>query len=141
MYIGETELNIINLHHFVVPIGGRRNIITQVAPQYRCLGVHLLNDKKGNVVQSMHMANHGDPVGIMTAIFTQWLREDTECSWKKLIECMKRCDLTHFAQEMEVALGLTLQGNFKIIDVMHMILSQLYIFTSEVAIRTFIMWE
>ena len=63
------------------------------------------------MVQAMHMANVGDPVGIMTAIFTQWLREDTDCSWKKLIECMKRCDLTHFAQEMEVALGLAVQGN------------------------------
>ena len=62
------------------------------------------------MVQSMHMANFGDPVGIMTAIFTQWLREDTGCSWKKLIECMKRCDLTHFAQEMEFALGLVVQG-------------------------------
>ena len=63
------------------------------------------------MVQSLHMANSGDPVGIMTAIFTQWLREDTDCSWKKLTECMKRCDLTHFAQEMEVALGLAVQGN------------------------------
>ena len=62
------------------------------------------------MVQSIHMANSGDPVGIMTAIFTQWLREDTDCSWKKLIECMKRCDLTHFANEMEVALGLVVQG-------------------------------
>ena len=112
--IGETELDIINLHHFLVPIGGRRSIITLVAPQYRCLGAHLLNDKRGNVVQSMHMANLGDPVGIMTAIFTQWLREDTECSWKKLIECMKICDLTHIAQEMEVALGFAVQGNLRV---------------------------
>ena len=66
------------------------------------------------MVQSMHMANFGDPVGIMTAIFTQWLREDTDCSWKTLIECMKRCDLTHFAQEMEVALGLVVQGKSRL---------------------------
>ena len=59
----------------------------------------------------MHIANHGDPVGTMTAIFTQWLREDTKCSWKKLIECMKKCDMANFAREMEVALGLAIQGN------------------------------
>jgi hypothetical protein len=65
------------------------------------------------------MANSGDPVGIMTAIFTQWLREDTDCSWKKLIECMKRCDLTHFAREMEAALGLGVQGKSRLIFVIH----------------------
>ena len=90
------ELNIINLHHFVAPI-----------------------DKKGNVVQSMHMANQGDPVRIMTTILTQWLREDAKCSWKKLIECMKRCNMAHFAQEMEAALGLTLQGNSRLIIICH----------------------
>ena len=49
----------------------------------------------------------------MTAIFTQWLREDTKCSWKKLIECMKKCDMANFAREMEIALGLAVQGNFR----------------------------
>ena len=60
------------------------------------------------------MANSGDPLRIMTAIFIQWLREDTDCSWKKLIGCMKKCDLTHFAQEMEIALGLAVQGNSRL---------------------------
>ena len=63
------------------------------------------------MVQSLHMANLGDPVGTMTAIFTQWLRENTDCSWKKITESMKKCDLSNFAQEMEVALGLAVQGN------------------------------
>ena len=72
----------------------------------------MLNDKRGSAVQSIYTANLGDPVATMTAIFTQWLQQDAECSWKKLIKYMKRCDLTHFAREMEIALGLAAQGKF-----------------------------
>ena len=111
-FIGETEINIITLQHFLVPIGGKTSIIDLVAPQYRCLGHLLLDDKSGSEVQAITMANNGDPIGAMSAIFTKWLSKDTERSWKKLIECMKRCDLNHFAREMEAALGLAVQGSF-----------------------------
>ena len=110
-FVGEIEINIITLQDFLVPIGGTRSIIDLVAPQYRCLGALLLDDKRGNAIQSMHMANSGDPVATMRAIFCKWLGKDTKCSWKKLIQCMKKCDLNHYAINMEAALGLVVQGN------------------------------
>ena len=42
----------------------------------------------------------------MHKIFEKWVREDTQCSWQKLINCMKECELIVLAQQMEDALLL-----------------------------------
>ena len=109
-YIGvsillERELNLINLQHFPFPIGEQRNIIMLVAYQYRCLGTLLLNDKSGAHVEAIYKSTQ-KLEDTMYEIFCTWLREDVNCSWGKLIECLKKSKFGKLAGEMEAALGL-----------------------------------
>ena len=109
-YIGvsiflERELNLINLQHFPFPIGEQRNIIMLVAYRYRCLGTLLLNDKSGAHVEAIYKSTQ-KLEDTMHEIFCTWLREDVNCSWGKLIECLKKSKLGNLAREMEAALGL-----------------------------------
>ena len=46
----------------------------------------------------------------MREIFGKWLREDADHSWKKLIECLKRCDLNSIASDIEDSLGMSTQS-------------------------------
>ena len=47
------------------------------------------------------MDAHREPVAAMRMIFQKWVNTDTKCSWKKLILCLKTCDKSDLAQEIE----------------------------------------
>lgn len=106
MYIYSTvqKPNLINLQVFPLQIEGSRNIIARAAVQYKCIGTILLNDKDGSLVAGLTTSQQ--PQEIMRNIFEKWIRLDTECSWPKLIECMRQCELVVLAQEIEDALQL-----------------------------------
>ena len=40
----------------------------------------------------------------MYEIFYEWVRRDTEYSWQKLIECLRKCELGVLAKDIEDAL-------------------------------------
>ena len=98
--------NLLTLLHF--PYGtefeGDRNIISRVAPVFRCIGTWLLNDKNGSIVEGIHMTNSCVVKHTMHEIFYEWLQMDTECSWQKVIESLKISGLCVLAKNIEDAL-------------------------------------
>ena len=81
--------------------GGRLNIISRAAPQYWSIGIYLLDDRKCAAVKAIELSTHYKAEAAMQEIFTQWVNEDTKCSWEKLIECLKICKLSDLAKEIE----------------------------------------
>ena len=96
--------DLVNLQAFPFQIEGSRNIVARAASQYKCIGAILLNDKDGTLISGLTASS--DQKEIMHKIFEKWVREDTQCSWQKLINCMKECELIVLAQQMDDALQL-----------------------------------
>ena len=96
--------DLINLQSFPFDIEGSKNIIARVAVQYKCIGAVLLNDKDGTIIAGLTASN--EPRDITYNIFQKWVCEDTECSWPKLIKCMRQCELSALAKQIEDALQL-----------------------------------
>lgn len=80
-------------------------IIKRCSAFYAKIGHDLLNDTDGSIVKSLQNSSQ-DPDVIMHEIFGKWLREDADHSWKKLIECLRRCDLDTVARDIEAGLGM-----------------------------------
>ena len=93
--------DLVSLQDFPFSKKGPLNIISRAAAKYEAIGTYLLNDKHGNLVQNIQLGAHHQPVTAMRMIFQQWVKEDTECSWKKLIQCLKTCEKNCLAQEIE----------------------------------------
>ena len=104
VYFTVQKPNLMNLQVFPLQIKGSRNIIARAAVHYRSIGTILLKDKDGSQIAGLTTSQQ--PQEIMRNIFEKWIRLDTECSWPKLIECMRQCELGVLAQEMEDALQL-----------------------------------
>ena len=95
-----------SLQHFpyAKEFKGGRNIISRVATEYRCIGTQLLNDADGSIVKMIHMTTSQVVKDTMYEIFYEWVRRDTEYSWQKLIECLRKCELGVLAKDIEDAL-------------------------------------
>ena len=86
--------------------------ISRAAASYRKIGYYLLNDADGAIVKSLEKAH---PTDTLCEIFEQWLREDTDRSWGKLIDCLKDCGLGCLAEDVATALNLQPQPNMSCI--------------------------
>lgn len=82
------------------------DIIAQCSTHYQQIGNYLLHDRSGAIVESLELKRLSDPVKILRDIFGKWLREDRECSWEKLIECLRRFELNNITNDVEDALGI-----------------------------------
>ena len=91
--------------YFPCTIKGGKNIISRVAVRYRFLCTFLLKDEQGYRLANIDKQASYIPEDAMHIIFTWWLREDTECSWEKLISSLRKCELHVVAQDIEDALG------------------------------------
>ena len=80
---------------------GDINIIQQTAARYRDIGILLLNDRNGAIVDGIKESARGDPTAAVDMIYTQWIREDVDCSWKKLTQCFRDCSLNTLASDIE----------------------------------------
>ena len=83
-------------------------IIQQSAARYRDIGILLLNDRNGAIVDGIKESARGDPIAAVDMIYTQWIREDVDCSWKKLTQCFRDCGLNTPASTIEQHFGLPL---------------------------------
>ena len=90
-------------------------IVKQCSAYYTNIGHHLLNDKTGSIVRGIELSFQGAE-RILQEIFSQWMQEDVDHSWKKLTECLRRCDLNTIASDIEDALGLQVQSDTGLID-------------------------
>ena len=102
------ELSLLTLQHF--PDGANLNIIKQVAPHYRSVGTNLLHDKNGAIVSGIEQSTQRQPVETMFKIFSQWLCEDPDHSWGKLIHCLKQCDLHVLAEHLQNSMKTSMKG-------------------------------
>ena len=107
--LADQKPSLINLYAFPKFHEGKCNIVARAAPKYKCIGTILLKDKDGTIVSGLTASQQ--PRDVMHAIFEKWVQEDTECSWHKLTQCMRQCELTSLAQEIEDVLQLKSEGN------------------------------
>ena len=68
---------------------------------YRDVGTILLNDKSGARVHVFREAALGDPVEAVYKIYSHWVREDVDHSWRILAQCLRRCGLNVLASDIE----------------------------------------
>ena len=102
----------VNLHSFPFPNENEGiKIIERASKQYQAIGTHLLNDTHGIKVNNIQSKTNGN-IEAMREIFCQWLQEDAQCSWKKLLQCLRKCDCKSLADEIECTLGYEQEGNF-----------------------------
>ena len=85
----------------------------QTAARYRDIGILLLNDRNGAIVDGIEVSARGDPLVAVDMIYTKWIREDVDCSWKKLTQCFRDCGLNSLASDIEQHFGLTSQQQSK----------------------------
>ena len=94
--------NLILLPH---PNGGEDiKIIERASVECQKIGTMLLDDR--------HLSKTNDNEGAMHEIFRQWLREQPQCSWEKLIQCLQKCDCEKLASEIEYVLRKAQQSTF-----------------------------
>ena len=77
--------------------------------EYRSIGTQLLNDGDGSTVKRIHMTTSQVVKDTMHEIFYEWMRTDTECSWQKLIQCLRMCKLCVLAKDIDGALKQHIQ--------------------------------
>ena len=85
---------------------GVLKIMEQSAWKYRDIGTILLSDRSGARVRALREAALGDPVEAVYQIYSHWVREDVDYSWRKLAHCLRKCGLHVLASDIEKHFGL-----------------------------------
>ena len=81
-------------------------LLEESSMSYRDIGTFLLNDKSGAIVRGIAKTAQGDTVEAVTLIYEQWLQEDEDHTWEKLIQCFRDVQLNSLARELELHFGL-----------------------------------
>ena len=81
-------------------------IVEESACNYREIGTNLLNDKTGKIVSAIEKAADGVPEKALHTIYSRWITEDEDHSWRKLAQCLRDCDLNVLASNIEKHFGL-----------------------------------
>ena len=81
-------------------------ILERSADKYRDIGIVLLNDDTGVVVEAIREAAQDNPVVAVRKIYERWLGEDKDHSWKKLAKCFRDVQLNSLARDIEQHFGL-----------------------------------
>ena len=84
----------------------KRNIriLKETAAKYTEIGAILLKDDTGAIVSAIEQS---DRVATVTSIYQQWMQEDEDHSWKKLIQCFRDVELNSLARDLELHFRLT----------------------------------
>ena len=83
---------------------GDIRIVKKSAAKYKEIGTLLLRDDTGAIVGAIEQS---DRVTKVTSIYQQWIQEDEDHSWEKLIKCLRDVQLNSLARELELHFGLT----------------------------------
>ena len=84
---------------------GDIKIIEETAPHCRRIGTILLQDRRGNRLDSIEIDNPKTE-GRMWKVYQIWLEEDEFYSWETLCHCLRQCDLNNLAHRIEELVGL-----------------------------------
>jgi hypothetical protein len=79
-------------------------ILKESAGKYTQIGALLLRDDTGAIVSAIEQS---DRVGTVESIYRQWIQEDEDHSWEKLIQCFRDVQLNSLARDLELHFGLT----------------------------------
>ena len=80
---------------------GDINIMEESATKYRHIGVILLKDTNGTIVDGIEKSVRGEPLEAVHNIYARWMREDVDYSWRKLTQCFRECGLNVLARNIE----------------------------------------
>ena len=82
------------------------DIAAEIGPDYEKLGTLLLEDKKGNKVDSIEKSKHYIPVDITVEILKQWLQGKGRkpVMWQTLVKCLRDTNLNAVADDIESSL-------------------------------------
>ena len=94
------------LRHFPVT-NGYVDIAVEIGTNYEKFGTLLLEDKKGNKVDSIAKSKHYIPVDITVEILKQWLQGKGRkpVTWKTLVKCLQDTNLNALADDMQSSLS------------------------------------
>ena len=94
------------LRHFPVR-DGHIDIAEEIGADYDKFGTLLLEDMKGNVVDSIRKSKHYSAVEITVEILKQWLQEKgiKPVTWQTFVECLRNADLNILAGNIEISLS------------------------------------
>ena len=81
-------------------------ILESSAEKYKDIGIILLKDDTGAVVEAITKTALGNPIEAVRMIYEKWLQEDEDHSWKKLAECFRNVQLNPLARDIEQHFGL-----------------------------------
>ena len=79
----------------------------EVGPDYEKFGTLLLEDNKGNKVDSIAKSKHYIPVNITVEILKQWLQGKGRkpVTWQTLVKCLRDTNLNALADDIESPLS------------------------------------
>ena len=78
----------------------------RVGDQYELFGTFLLNDKTGDKMAIIKDRCHCNPEKITFNILRDWVRGcGITVSWESLVETLRKCKLSMFADEIETSLA------------------------------------
>ena len=95
-----------DLIHLVTREGYDIHIIEESAKSYRQIGTILLDDERGNKVDSIKHDTGRNVEETITEIYKKWMKEDPNYSWVKLTQCFRRCKLNSLASDIEQHFGI-----------------------------------
>lgn len=112
--IGATERpTLTDLIHLTTREGKDIRIIEESAKSYRPIGTILLDDERGNKVDTIVDDTRGKAETI-TEIYKKWMKEDPNYSWKKLTQCFRKCNLNSLASDIEQHYTCMLTGSHNV---------------------------
>jgi hypothetical protein len=87
----------------------KRNIriSEESAVKFIDIGVFLLRDDTGAIVNAIANTACGDQVQAVRMIYVKWMEDDEDHSWEKLIQCFRDVQLNSLARDLELHFRLT----------------------------------
>ena len=89
-----------DLIHLTTREGKDIHIIEESAKSYRQIGTILLDDERGNKVDTI-VDNTRKRAETITEIYKKWMNENPNYSWMKLTQCFRKCSLNALASDVE----------------------------------------
>ena len=95
------------MHDLIKPMS-KGTILQRSAIKCKDIGVILLNDDSGAIVEAITKSASSDQFEAARMIYTRWMEEHEDHSWRKLIQCFRDVQLKALASDIEQHLGLSL---------------------------------
>ena len=94
------------LRHFPVT-NGYIDIAVEIGTNYEKFGTLLLEDRKGNIVDSIAKSKHYIPVDITVEILKQWLQGKGRepVAWQTLVKCLRDTGLNVLTANIKSSLS------------------------------------